>query len=101
MKAVCRQFQSGRVNNLTPQIAAIVAPPIEVDLATVAAAFVELQDARHSADYDTSIPLTKQDVLQKITMAEQAFVAWGAVRNAPNRAVFLTALLLNRQWREA
>jgi len=98
MKDVCLQFAQQR--SLSKLILALVSQPLEPELVTVADAFVELQEARHSADYDTLIPFDRNDVLQKISIAEQAFTSWKAVRNKPNATVFLAALLLNRLWRQ-
>jgi hypothetical protein len=98
MKNVCRQFQSGRVANLSPTLRALIQDPLEPEFAIVATAFIELQDARHAADYDLSAPHTRIDVLEKIDLVEQAFRAWRRVRNEPNANIFLVALLLNRSW---
>jgi hypothetical protein len=54
MKRVCQQFLQGHVGSLTPALQALVADPMEPELATIADAFVALQEARHSADYDTT-----------------------------------------------
>ncbi len=72
---------------------------MEPELATVAATFVELQEARHSADYDMSQVFSRPDVLSAIQLVDQAFAAWKLVNDRPNANVLLAALLLNRQWR--
>jgi uncharacterized protein (UPF0332 family) len=98
LKDVCLQFAQPR--SLSKLILALVSQPLEPELVTVGDAFVELQEARHSADYDALIPFDRNDVLQKISIAEQAFTSWKAVRNKLNATVFLAALLLNRLWRQ-
>jgi hypothetical protein len=98
MKAVCRQFASG---SLSDQIRPLIAAPLERDLQAVASAFLALQEARHSADYDVAQPFNRIDVLRTVGMAQTAFADWSSVRTTPNAAVFLTALLLNRQWSRA
>jgi hypothetical protein len=65
----------------------------------VAAAFVELQESRAAADYDLSTTFNRVDVLEKIRIAERAFAEWRTVRGTPDAAVFIAALLLQRQWR--
>ena len=46
------------------------------DLKLVADAFVELQEARHKADYDLSSDFGRQEALSKVDSARQAFEAW-------------------------
>ena len=99
MKTVCEQFRRGNINNLAPTTQVLINPPLSNDLVIIADAFVELQEARHAADYDVSEFFTRPDVLAKIALVDQAFDAWKAVRHTPNANVFLAALLLNRQWR--
>ena len=77
----------------------MIASPLEVELVTIAEAFVELQEARHSADYDTTEVFSRPDVLSTIDLVDQAFAAWKAVKDTPNANAFLAALLLNRHWR--
>lgn len=99
MKKVCEQFQHGRVRNLGLALQQLVTEPLEPEIATVANAFVELQEARHGADYDSTQTFNRSDVLITVAMAEQAFTAWKRIRTSPNAAAFLAALLLNRHWR--
>jgi len=99
MKKVCQQFRQGNVANLAPAIQAIIQQPLEPGLAIIAGAFVELQEARHIADYDVSDTFTRLDVLEKIDLVDQAFAAWRGVKDHPNANIFVAALLLDRQWR--
>jgi hypothetical protein len=99
MKRACEQFRKGNVNNLSPTLQALITSPIDPAFATIADAFVELQEARHTADYDVLDNFTKADVLAKIALVDQAFLGWRRVRGTPNANVFLAALLLQRQWR--
>jgi hypothetical protein len=98
MKNVCRQFASG---GLSEQLKPLITIPLEPPLKAVANAFVELQEERNTADYDAGSQLSRVDVLDVVADAQTAFVDWAAVRNTPNAAAFLTALLLNRQWTHA
>jgi hypothetical protein len=99
MKKVCEQFRQGNVNNLSPALQVLITNPLDPAFTTIADAFVELQEARHTADYDVSDTFTRPDVLAKIALVEQAFLDWKTVRSTPNANVFLAALLLQRQWR--
>jgi len=98
MKAVCQQFALGDHTKLKSGTQNLVDTPIEAQLASVAEAFVTLQEQRHRADYDVSRPLSRFDVLQKVDLVQQAFADWNAVRGTPNAKVFLAALLLQRHW---
>src|SRR5436305_448282 len=96
MKEVCQLFGKPRLPN---GLARLFPDPIEPELRAVAAAFVALQDARHQADYDFALTLTRVDALQKIQAARGAVRSWQSIRANPNATVFLTALLLHRQRR--
>jgi hypothetical protein len=89
MNAVCKNLKS---------LAPLMTTPLEPQLAAVADTFVNLQQARHDADYDYSITFIRTDVLQKISLVDLAFLNWKTVRNSSNARVFLAALLLQRYW---
>lgn len=97
MQDVCKQFRAGAP---IPATASVLPGPLEPQLRQVAEAFVELQDARHEADYDLTTSFNRVDVLQKIDVVEQAFLAWQGIRSHPNASVFLAALLLQQHWRQ-
>ena len=65
------------------------------DLKEVAAAFVDLQQLRHEADYDLGATLSSVAVQANIVRAEQAISKWRAFRlTAPDTAnVFLVSLM--------
>ena len=99
MKAACAGFLSGKLQDLPADIRSLIAPPLEPEFALLAKAFIELQQARHVADYDFSRSMTREEALAKINLADSAFGAWDQVRRSDNVNVFLTALLLQRHWR--
>lgn len=96
MYEACYQFEKG---SPIPATARLLSCPLEAEPRYVAGAFVELQDSRHVADYDLSASFDRLAVLRTVDAARQAFEAWDIVKNRPNAAVFLAALLLQRQWR--
>jgi len=100
MKRVCAQFQHGEAS-LGAATRPLITAPLEPELATIAATFVALQDARHAADYDAAESFSRADALDLVRAAETAFAAWKTVRGRPNANVFLAALLLGRGWRGA
>ena len=91
MKRVAQQFSGGQISaRLRPGMNGQAAQP---ELARVAAAFVDLQQARHEADYDTTRRFTRQDVIDFVDRAEQAFRDWHTVRKSIQADVFLAGLL--------
>jgi hypothetical protein len=68
--------------------------PVPAEIARIAYSFVELQNARHKADYnviDLVTPLQAQTFVQ---MAGDAFTDWAAVAVNPAAEVYLTELLV-------
>lgn len=99
MKEASAGFQHGNIENLPNGIKSLIASPIQPELSIVANAFIQLQQDRNTADYDFSRTLTRAEVLSKIDLVDRAFDAWAKVKQTDNANVFLTALLLHRNWR--
>jgi hypothetical protein len=71
-------------------------PPGDVaaaDLKLVAKTFVELQDARHIADYDGSVEWSRSEVYDRIILAEDAVAAWLRVRDSEIAQDYLLDLM--------
>jgi len=84
--------------NVSPKIRpALGTLPVQPELIAFAAAFVDLQQARHEADYDTSRRLTRKECLDLVNQAEQAFIDWDYVRRSLPADVFLVAMLTQKQ----
>jgi uncharacterized protein (UPF0332 family) len=98
MKRICQHFAKG---GLPEPIRSLIISPLEPELMSVAKAFIDLQEQRHAADYDTQREFDRVTALDLVDSAQSAFADWAAVRSTPNAAAFLTALLLNRQWGRA
>lgn len=91
MKRVAQQFSGGGVSpKLSPGMNGQAVQP---ELIGVAATFVDLQQARHEADYDTARRFTRPDVIDLVDRAEQAFRDWHTVRKSVQADVFLAGLL--------
>ncbi len=71
---------------------ALGSPQIPSDLQSVAEAFVELQQARHEADHDTSCVFTRQEAVTLVEQAENAFEAWKSVRPTAIGKAYLHSL---------
>jgi hypothetical protein len=63
----------------------LLALPIEPEIRNVAATFVDLQQARHTADYDHLAQFSRVNALLKVSQAEKAFIDWRAVRQNPTQ----------------
>jgi hypothetical protein len=61
-------------------------------LSTVAQAFVDLQQARHKADYDVGEPFGPVDAAVDVAQARLAFVTWADVRDEPLTQRYLYSL---------
>jgi uncharacterized protein (UPF0332 family) len=97
MAATCRSFAGG---NLPAAIEFVVAPmPIPNDLRQVADVFLQLQDARHEADYNRALPFYKAEVVNMLQDTADAFEAWQRIRNDEAARFFLMALPLWEQIR--
>jgi uncharacterized protein (UPF0332 family) len=91
MKRVAQQFSAGAVSpKLEPALNGQVPQP---ELVQIAETFVDLQQARHEADYDTMRRFTRQDVVDLVDRAERAFHDWRTVRRSVQADVFLAGLL--------
>jgi len=97
MKTVAQQFATNQVSpKLSPGLAG---QPLQPQISRVAATFVDLQQARHEADYDTARRFTRQEVLDLVDQAEQAFEDWSTVRTSVQADTFLVGLLAHRSMR--
>jgi hypothetical protein len=78
MYKACLTFASGGQMPalVNAHYGSVVRPP---ELKAVAQAFVDLQGARHDADYATHRGWTKTEALTEVQRAEQAFESWGVL----------------------
>jgi hypothetical protein len=97
MKSVAARFS----DNSTPaKIApALAGKTLQPELVRLAGAFVDLQQARHEADYDLSRPFLRQEVIDLVTQAEHAQADSEAVRKSLQADVFLVGLFALRHLR--
>ena len=70
--------------------------PVQQPLIDVASAFVQLQEARHDADYNRSRRFTRREVLDLVDLTDLAFRDWRQVRGSLPADTFLTGLLAYR-----
>jgi hypothetical protein len=107
IKSACKDFVSAdaalkkippRQTGLLDALESLIAFPLDPSLLFILSAFIELQEARHKADYDLTEQWDRLDVLTKIGLARRAFLAWGAVRKSPNVATFMTCVAFRKEW---
>ena len=97
MRQLAQQFSDDNVSRkLAP---GLNGQPLQPELVRVASAFVDLQQARHEADYDPARRFTRREVVDLVEQAEQAFADWNQVRGSIQADTFLTGLLASRNMR--
>jgi uncharacterized protein (UPF0332 family) len=69
-------------------------PPSGAQLKNVAQAFVQLQEKRHTADYDNAFVWSRENALVAIDTARAAFSDWQAIRTQDNAQDYLLQLFL-------
>ena len=91
MRQVAQQFSANRVSSkLSP---GLNGQPLQKEVIYIAATFVELQQARHEADYDTMRSFTRREVIDLVEQVERAVLAWSVVRASVQADTFLAGLL--------
>jgi hypothetical protein len=93
IKNACSLFAkpTGGVDGLTTN-------PLAPELTEIAQTFVDLQEARHKADYNLAETFDRVQVLGYVKRARDALAKWKIVKGTPNANVFLSALLVNSRW---
>ena len=90
MRKVAQQFSEGRIS---PKLApGLDGEALQPELINVAATFVDLQEARHEADYDMMRRFSRREVLDLVDRAKQAFVDWNRVRRSVQADTFLAGM---------
>ena len=100
MKKACQALANWNPNNPPRPLAGVLpgGPPQVV--VTVASAFVELQQARHEADYALSRRFSRSDVLALIELADAAFSTFASMKKGnADRRIFLLSLLFHEHWK--
>jgi len=72
-------------------------PPVPTELRAVAKAFVDLQEARHLADYDNARTWTIMEARARVTDAQSAFQNWRKIRTDAAANEYLLSLLVGKK----
>jgi hypothetical protein len=93
IKQVCARFLQ---TPLSATLANLIEAPASPEMRVVALAFTQLQDARHSADYDLNATWDREDARHYVLMTGDAFKAWSLVKKRPEANIFLICFLLQK-----
>lgn len=98
---VARGFQHGSMKNVSLKFSHPtwedwhgITQPIPEELQTVAATFADLQDERHTADYNNHEEWAWKEVMVMLMNVTNAFGAWAYIRTHPMAGNYLLAMLL-------
>ena len=98
MRSVCDTLVRGQSRALPPPYDRLMPETIDPYLFAVAEAFVELQEARHTADYDLQATFSRNEATRLTALASNSWNLLRHIRQLPETLVFLTALLLADRW---
>ena len=96
IKKVSKSVSNGEFPKWFGSICPRNSPP--PDLKIVAEAFVDLQEARHMADYDLSRAFRRAQAKDAVRQAKNAFDAWKRVRNTDEARIYLGCFHLWKEW---
>lgn len=100
MKKACQALTNWNWKNPPQPLATMIPGGPNTAVFTLASAFVELQQARHEADYDLARRFSGSDVLALLVLADEAFAALNSMpKPEPHRRVFLLALVFQGRWK--
>ena len=86
MKGICEEHVKGFYSSGQP--------PEGVRLKNVAHTFVQLQEKRHTADYDNAVVWSRTNVMAAIDMVSAAFSDWRDIRTDDTAQDYLLQLFL-------
>lgn len=92
MKAASNRIQDTRQFPFTGEDPRVVAA-----LRDVAKAFAQLQEKRHTADYDNTTFWTRTEALAQVKSAAQVFKTWKSIRNEQIAQEYLVSLVVKRR----
>ncbi len=94
MNKACGVFSASTLDGALAKLAGTVLLP---ELQLVARTFRQLQQERHSADYDMTSHWTRLRTKENIQASRNAIAAWNKIRKLEQANIFALALLdLNR-----
>jgi hypothetical protein len=93
---LARTFEHGKMKGICDDVLRTVKSggSVSPELNTVAQNFIQLQQHRHTADYDNSKQWSRTDVLNVLTLATDAFAAWRVISTQDAAQDYLLQLFL-------
>ncbi len=104
---ISRSFSHGEMKEVCLQVVRLNPGPVFLELIPkgfspelrrAAKAFIDLQTARHLADYDIAAAFTRLEADELLRQARGAFDDWAAIRATDEANVFLSALVFAKRW---
>jgi uncharacterized protein (UPF0332 family) len=95
MRKACQAFSSRALSE--PLLTLVGQLPSE-QLRNIASAFIELQEQRHKADYDTGANFSRNETKAFLEKADSIFATWREIENTDEATVFLAALAFGARW---
>lgn len=71
---------------------------ISADIVRIAQTFVQLQQARHDADYDLAKVFTRSEARELVKQVRWAFDTWHKVKKQDDARLFLGSILTGDRW---
>lgn len=101
-RAVSRAFEHKRMKTVSTAFGGAQTDPwkslhpgaVPPELRVIASTFVDLQQARHEADYDLTRDFSRTEVLGLIAQVERATSLWPSVASSPHARAYLLGLAL-------
>ena len=97
MKNVCGRFLNAKLDQ---PLLGLIGPAATNELQLVCRTFIQLQDARHSADYDLGYTLTSSACSQFLRDTFISMFTWDKIKNSAEANVFILSLLLWKNWEQ-
>lgn len=95
MKRICREFASPRLN---PPLRDLLDGDVSEDMQRLTTSFINLQEARHNADYNPGYLVTWEQTRDLLELAVRAISAWEKIARTAEGNIFILSLLLWRNW---
>lgn len=95
MKRVCGRFLSPKLDQ---PLRDLIGNTASADMQTVAQSFINLQDARHRADYDLGYSFSWIEARGLVVLAGNAIKAWERIASSAEANIFILSLLLWKNW---
>lgn len=92
MKSASNRLQDTRLFKFTDEN-----PTVVTALKYVAKIFAQLQEQRHTADYDNATFWTKTEALTQVASVQQAFSTWKSIRKERISQAYLMSLLVKKR----